>query len=225
MKNKKVLKMILCVLISLILISPNTVEAKKACNKITTKNTCSKRGDCTWNSQKKKCANKSCTKITKKSDCDSSRCSWKNKKCIKKTKTSSTNQTTNTTTNKTNSTNNLTNMKFEFCAKTAIIWQIVGWVVLIIKIIIPLLLIILGVVDFSKAVISGKDDETKKALKILMWRGIAGVAIFFIPTIVTLFMGFIVNFKDSGAEADFNVCKTCILDPNDCDTSKDAGKN
>lgn len=111
-----------------------------------------------------------------------------------------------------------------FCASTAIIWQIVGWVFLVVKILIPLLLIILGVLDFSKAVMASKDDEIKKAAKSLGMRAISAVIIFFIPTIVSIIMGIIVEFKDSGAKADYEVCKTCILNPSKCDTSKDVGK-
>ena len=214
MKNKKITKILLTMLVALVLISPNTVEAKKACNKLDVKNTCTKRGDCSWNKTKKKCSNKACSKITKKSDCDGSRCSWSNNKCTKKTT-----NTSGTTDSKLSDTN------LQFCAKTAIIWQIVGWVVLAFKIVVPILLIILGVVDFSKAVISGKDDTVKGAMKSLMWRAISGVVIFFIPTLITILMGLISNFKDSGAKADFEVCKTCILNPAACDTSKDAGKN
>lgn len=217
MKNKKITKVLLSIIIACILISPNNVEAKKACNSFTTKNACAKRGDCSWNKTSKKCSNKSCSKITKKSDCDGSRCNWKNNQCVKKSSgTSGTTGNTSTTT---------TLSKLEFCAKTAVIWQIVGWVILIVKIVIPMLLIILGVVDFSKAAISGKDDETKKSLTTLMWRAVSAVVIFFIPTLVTLVMGLVANFKDSGAQADFEVCRTCILDPKNCDTSKDAGKN
>ena len=118
----------------------------------------------------------------------------------------------------------LTKSPVEFCAKTAVIWQIVGYVFLILKIVIPILLIIFGVIDFSKAAISGKDDETKKSLTSLMWRAISAVVIFFIPTIVGLIMGLISNFSDSGAQSDFKVCQKCLVNPKKCDTSKDAGK-
>lgn len=118
----------------------------------------------------------------------------------------------------------LTKSPVEFCAKTSIIWQIVGYVFLILKIVIPLLLIIFGVIDFSKAVMAGKDDSVKGALQSLMWRAIAAVVIFFIPTIVNVVMGFISNFAESGAKSDFKVCQTCIVDPKNCDTSKDASK-
>lgn len=112
----------------------------------------------------------------------------------------------------------------DFCASTSRIWQVVGWAFLIVKIIVPLLLIILGVKDLVQAVISGKDDEIKKSTKSLMIRAIASILIFFIPTIVSLVMGLIVDFSTSGAKADFLVCQTCILNPSKCDTSSDVGK-
>lgn len=118
----------------------------------------------------------------------------------------------------------LTKSPIEFCAKTSVIWQIVGYVFLILKIVVPIILIIFGVIDFSKAAISGKDDETKKAMTSLMWRAISAVAIFFIPTIVAIIMGLVANFADSGAKSDFQVCQKCIANPKKCDTSKDAGK-
>ena len=49
-----------------------------------------------------------------------------------------------------------------FCANTANIWQVVGYVLLAFKIVIPILLIIFGMLDLGKAVIASKDDEIKK---------------------------------------------------------------
>ena len=73
-----------------------------------------------------------------------------------------------------------------FCTDSANIWQVVGYVLLIFKIVIPVLVIILGMIDLGKAVVSGKDDEVKKNIKSLMWRAIAAVVIFFVPTFVNL---------------------------------------
>ena len=54
-------------------------------------------------------------------------------------------------------------MGINFCTNTANIWQIVGYVLLIFKIVIPILLIIFGILDLGKAVIASKEDEIKKA--------------------------------------------------------------
>lgn len=99
-----------------------------------------------------------------------------------------------------------------FCYATANIWQIIGYVLLVLKIAIPVLLIIFGIIDLGKAVIASKDDEIKKATGALVKRAIASVIIFLLPTIVTFIMGVISDFKENVKE-DFKVCKTCISSP------------
>ena len=73
-----------------------------------------------------------------------------------------------------------------FCMSTANIWQIVGIVLLVFKIVIPILLIVWGMLDLGKAVVAAKDDEIKKATKSLAFRAVAGILIFFIPTLVSV---------------------------------------
>lgn len=99
-----------------------------------------------------------------------------------------------------------------FCTSTANIWQIVGYILLVFKIVIPLLLIVFGIIDLGKAVIASKDDEIKKATMSLVKRAIAAVVIFLIPTIVTFIMGIVTDFSNN-AEADFETCRKCISDP------------
>lgn len=110
-----------------------------------------------------------------------------------------------------------------FCTNTANIWQIVGYVLLVFKIVIPLLLIIMGMLDLGKAVIASKDDEIKKSITSLVKRAIAAVVIFLLPTIITFMMGIISDFNDNEAvKDDFLVCRGCISNPNDssvCDTT------
>lgn len=108
-----------------------------------------------------------------------------------------------------------------FCAASADIWQVVGWILLVFKIVIPVILIIMGMIDLGKAVVAGKDDEIKKYTKSLAIRGVSAVLIFFIPTIIGLIMGLVGNFSSSGAEADYNVCKKCITNPNKCQVTNE----
>lgn len=98
-----------------------------------------------------------------------------------------------------------------FCYNSADIWQVVGYVLLVFKIVIPIILIILGMIDLGRSVVSGKDDEIKKNMKSLMIRAIAAIAIFFIPSLVGLIMTIVSKFGD--VEKDFKVCKTCIASP------------
>ena len=110
-----------------------------------------------------------------------------------------------------------------FCANTANVWQIVGYVLLVFKIVIPILLIVFGMMDLGKAVVGSKDDDIKKAVRQLAMRAVAAVVIFFVPTLVSMILGLVSNFQKSGARDDFNVCRRCITNPNDdCPEASDA---
>ena len=110
-----------------------------------------------------------------------------------------------------------------FCYKTAIIWQVVGYVFLIAKIVIPIILIILGIVDIGKAVISSDDKAISKAAKSLLMRTIAAVCIFFIPTIIGVIFDFVAGFNED-MQNDAQNCIDCLVSPNgSCDTSYDGG--
>lgn len=110
-----------------------------------------------------------------------------------------------------------------FCVKTANVWQIVGYALLVFKIVIPILLIIFGMIDLGKAVIASKDDEIKKATKGLAMRAIAAVVVFLIPTIVGMLFTMISGFSGEKGADDFNVCKICITSPNssECQSKAD----
>lgn len=100
-----------------------------------------------------------------------------------------------------------------FCTKTKSVWILVGNILSIFKIVIPLLVIIMGFIDLAKAVVASKDDEIKKAAKSLMFRIIAGIVIFFIPTIV----GFCFTLADGfNADGDYSICEACITNPSGC---------
>ena len=101
-----------------------------------------------------------------------------------------------------------------FCANTANIWQVLGWVVVVIKIVIPLALIILGMVDLGKAVVASKDDAISKSVSSLIKRFIAAVVVFFIPTIVNALFNAI-SLGGLGSE-DGKICVNCITDPSNC---------
>ena len=104
-----------------------------------------------------------------------------------------------------------------FCGDTAKIWQLVGRVLLVFKIVIPILLIIFGMMDVGKAVVANKDDEIKKATKQLAMRAIAGIVIFFIPTLVSFIFSIVDSFGD--VKDNYEICRTCIVKPGDCDVS------
>lgn len=96
------------------------------------------------------------------------------------------------------------------------VFTTLGWVFFILKILIPIILIIFGSIDFGKAMLSNKDDEIKKSAKTLVLRAIAGIIIFFIPTvlnfIVELIGGDDIYNQKSGT---FARCTHCMLEPTD----------
>lgn len=103
------------------------------------------------------------------------------------------------------------------CSDLKEIWQVLGWVLWVFKIVIPILIIIFGMIDLGKAVVASKDDEIKKAVKSLAMRAIAGVIIFFIPTLVGAIFGILDGFDRNG---EYHVCEVCITHPSDCATAK-----
>lgn len=105
----------------------------------------------------------------------------------------------------------------EFCSNTAGILQMLGWVLTIVKIAIPLIIVIYGIMDLAKAVVASKEDEIKTGAKRLMWRAVAGICIFFIPSIVMWLFGTITTYN-TGANG-FDTCKNCILTPWSCTTT------
>ena len=113
----------------------------------------------------------------------------------------------------------------DFCADSANVWQVVGKILVVFKIVIPLLLIIFGMIDLGKAVISSEEKAIKEATNSLLRRAIAAVVIFFIPTIVGAVLGLIGSFNDDTTTADYNVCKACLTKPNGTDCSGYAANN
>lgn len=69
--------------------------------------------------------------------------------------------------------------------------NIVSTVINVLKIAIPVILIVYGMLDLGKAVMAQKEDEIKAAQQIFIKRIIAAVLVFLIVAIVQLVMGLI----------------------------------
>lgn len=92
-----------------------------------------------------------------------------------------------------------------------------GWIFVILKIVIPIIIIVFGTIDVAKAVVASKDDELKKSIYSLIKRVIAGIIIFLIPT----FLNFIVKIVNGETIYDetsgtFGRCTYCMLNPGEC---------
>ncbi len=96
------------------------------------------------------------------------------------------------------------------------VFRFIGYMLWVVKLLIPLLLIALGTIDFVKAMTSSDTEAIAKSTKSLITRIIAGVIIFLIPTIIDFAFSLVnkkgISFKD---------CQTCISSPSKCKISKD----
>ena len=98
-----------------------------------------------------------------------------------------------------------------FCSQTASLWQLVGYFLMIVKIIIPAVLIIMGIITLGKAVISNDEKESKKGYITIVRKIVTAVVIFFVPSIVTALFSIINEFNE--LKPDYNVCRKCMTNP------------
>lgn len=57
-----------------------------------------------------------------------------------------------------------------------------------VRIIVPILVIVLGMTDFARAMLAGKEEEMKKAQTTFFYRLIIAAAIFLVPSIIELLL-------------------------------------
>ena len=91
-----------------------------------------------------------------------------------------------------------------------IIPNITSLVVDIIKMVVPFMLIVMGMLDLGKAVIASKEDEIKKAQSLFIKRIIAAVLVFFIVAIVQLVFGILADADGSDGSIDKEGINECL---------------
>ncbi len=106
--------------------------------------------------------------------------------------------------------------ELQLCEQEGVItvFKFGGYALFIIKILVPLLIIIMGTIDLAKAMIAGKSEEISKQAQVLVKRAIAGVIIFFIPTIISFAFGTIESYANIKTE--FSKCTDCLLNTSKC---------
>ncbi len=95
--------------------------------------------------------------------------------------------------------------------------KFIGTIVTVLKVIIPLLILVLGIIDLFKAIYSPNDNRIVVAVKSIAIRFIAGIFIFFIPGIIQFVLDWVnewTNFNNSWC-----CCTQCILDSGNCDVN------
>ena len=84
---------------------------------------------------------------------------------------------------------------------------IVKTIITVIKIVVPILLIVYGMLDLGKSVIAQKDDEIKKGQKTFIKRCVTAAIVFFIITIVEL----LVNLVAGDDTSSMKNCLKCFI--------------
>lgn len=103
-----------------------------------------------------------------------------------------------------------------YCTGLRSTFVFIGHLIRLAKILIPIIVIIFGTLDFFKAVTGAKDDEIKKAFKAIMVRIAAGVLIFLLPGLVQFFFNMLNEW--SNYKVDVCCCTECLLNSS-CDTN------
>lgn len=87
--------------------------------------------------------------------------------------------------------------------------EITSWIVTIIQVIVPVILVIMGMIDFVKSIASQKDDEIKKGRQIFIKRLITSVIIFFIVVFVKMLISVVSG--DNNENTNIVDCIDCFI--------------
>lgn len=97
-----------------------------------------------------------------------------------------------------------------------VILRVFGYILLIARIAVPLIIIGFGTFDLFKSVVDKDEKSLGKQVKRLGIRVFAGLLVFFVPNIVSVF--FSLSDKLNIMETDqYKTCSNCLLKPNSCE--------
>ena len=101
------------------------------------------------------------------------------------------------------------------CRDLSPILKMVGDLINIFKLLIPLILITLCIIDLGKSVISKEPIDIKKNVKGGVKKLCYSVLVFFVPTICMLVFGFVSEFREikTNSGIDFDTCYDCMFRP------------
>lgn len=96
-------------------------------------------------------------------------------------------------------------------------FRVLGYVVMALKILAPIILIITGMYSFFKATLDEDDKATKDAVRLLISKLFVAVGIFFIPTIVNATLKLVSNYDKTNGK--YSECMKCITSIKTCNNS------
>ena len=94
------------------------------------------------------------------------------------------------------------------------VMRFVGYIIMFIKLFVPLIIIVQGVFIFYNGVKAGKEDEIKKCVQTLGKRILVGIIIMLLPTIIDITLSTVKDWTDYQGE--YETCTECLFHPNNC---------
>lgn len=104
----------------------------------------------------------------------------------------------------------------DLCDSLRPVLRIVGYVLLLIKIAVPIMLIVVGVLDLMKATTEKDEKKIKDAQNMLVKRVIVAVLVFLVTTLVSVVMRIVGNTS-------YTKCMECINNPTQCTVEEETG--
>lgn len=113
--------------------------------------------------------------------------------------------------------NMLSFMATDICVTLKPVWTIFGYLIFAVKVIVPLLLIITGMIALAQAVMKQEEKEIKKAQSVLIQKLIAAVLVYLVITITGVVVGLVADGLD------WQECANCAFHPfnSDCGITGD----
>lgn len=94
----------------------------------------------------------------------------------------------------------------DLCNTLKPIMTLIGYVIYGIKVVVPVILILVGMMDLAKAIMGKDDSEIKKAQSSLIKKIVVAVCVYLVITIVGLVMGLL-------GQDQYESCVGCAFDP------------
>lgn len=108
-----------------------------------------------------------------------------------------------------------------FCNNPGVmdVFRILSYILLIAKIVAPILIIVFGMIDYTKAITSNDEKAISKATKALVRRFVTGLLIVLAPTMLLALVHLIDDTKAFASKNhyEFGKCTRCLLNYKECD--------
>ncbi len=115
-------------------------------------------------------------------------------------------------------------LDLNFCEDTVNTWKLIGTAMYVIKIVVPLLVIITGIIPVFGVITKGSADEIPIAVKSVLSKMLAAILVFLVPVIIPTVIDMLVDTETS---AEIRVCEICFKDPfgGECNGAQDDYQN